>query len=241
MLKNALLWLAGDVAGDAAPRRASPAVNAGGVVNAASFQPAPQNFVAGGSLISIFGSQLTSGSTMQAASLPLPVKLAGTSVQVNGVPIPLLYASPTQINAQLPFEISAGAPASLTVSSVNAASGAELLRLEPTAPGIFAILGEGRRPGEAVSIYATGLGMVNPAISTGAAAPLAPFSRTTVEPVVTIGSQRASVLFSGLAPLFAGLYQVDALIPPGLPAGPAPVAVQTGERPSNTVMLSVGP
>jgi uncharacterized protein (TIGR03437 family) len=241
MLRNALLWLAGDLPGDATPRSASPSVSSGGVVNAASFAPAPQNFVAPGSLVSIFGSQLISGSTTAAAALPLPVKLAGTSVLVNGSAIPLLYVSPGQINAQLPFDLPPGEPATLQVSSVTSVSRAEPLRVEAAAPGIFAILAASRRPGDTISIFATGLGAVSPALPAGDAAPLRPLSRTLATTTVSIAGQSAEVRFSGLAPLFAGLYQIDAVIPPGLLSGPAEVVIKMGDRLSNTVLLTIGP
>ncbi len=216
MLLNALLWLAGDLPGDATPRSGTgapaPVVAAGGVVNAASFAPAPDNVLAPGSLISIFGSELTNGSTWSANALPLPAKLAGTTVRVNSVPAPLLFVSPRQINAQLPFEIRPGEAASLVVTTPNRTSGAEPLRVEVAAPGIFAVVGSNRR-GEPVTIFATGLGAVTPSVATGAAAPLNPLSRTVVEPEVTIGGVRATVTFSGLAPQFAGLYQVNVEVP----------------------------
>jgi len=242
---NALLWLAGDLPGDSAPRSGSggptPQVARGGVVNGASFMAAPENAVAPGSLVSIFGSSLTSGSTMAASSLPLPVRLAGTSVSINETPIPVLYVSPGQINAQLPFGLAAGEPASLRVANVNRAGNNELLRVEAAAPGIFAIAGPGRRAGERISIFATGLGAVVPPLATGAAAPLAPLSRTVSDPVLTIGGTPATWSFSGLAPLFAGLYQVDAVIPQGVQAGQAEVVLQMGDRRSNAVILTVGP
>ncbi len=238
MLRNALLWLAGDLPGDATPRSALPSVSSGGVVNAASFAPAPQNFVAPGSLVSIFGSQLTSGSSLAAATLPLPVKLAGASVLVNGSPIPLLYVSPGQINAQLPFDLPPGEPATLQVSSATSLSRAEPLLVETSASGVFAILATGRRPGDTISIFATGLGAVSPPLPAGMAAPLSPLSRTLA---VSIAGQSAFVRFSGLAPLFAGLYQIDAVIPPGIASGPAEVVIKMGDRPSNTISFTIGP
>src|ERR1700682_287872 len=88
-----------------------PAAPAGGIVNGASFT-AP---VAPGGLISVFGVNLAA-STQVATMVPLPTALGGTSVQVNGVAIPLLLASAGQINAQLPYEVSPGA-ATLAVTS----------------------------------------------------------------------------------------------------------------------------
>jgi uncharacterized protein (TIGR03437 family) len=238
MLLNALLWLAGEVPGDGVPRVVAPLPGPGGVVNGASFTPAPDNAVAPGSIISIFGSALTSGSRMAATLLPLPVKLAGTSVTVNGAPIPLFYASPGQMNAQLPFDVRPG-EATLAVRSGTQSSGAQTIRVEAAAPGIFIAVGNPRRAGDPVFVYATGLGAVTPAVASGAAAPANPLSRTTTEPIVTIGGVRAAVSYSGLAPGFAGLYQINAAVPAGLEPGPAPIVIQMGERRSNAAPFTV--
>src|ERR1017187_2694756 len=92
------------------------------VVNAAGFQ-AP---VAPGSVISIFGTNLAN-TTMPASLTPLPTTLGGVSAVVNGsLKVPLFYVSPTQINAQLPYETPTGtatlsvngsAPVSFTVTA----------------------------------------------------------------------------------------------------------------------------
>jgi len=115
MIEQALLWLARETEGDGAPRLSTPAINPGGVVSATTFTSG----VAPGSLVSIFGQGLTSGSTVQATSEPLPVKLAGTSVHVNGIAIPLLYVSPFQINARLPGDLAPGTTASVVVWSAT--------------------------------------------------------------------------------------------------------------------------
>jgi hypothetical protein len=205
LIRNALLWLAGESPGEAAPRAARPVLAPGGVVNAATFREGASP----GGLVSIFGTGLTSGSSLGAGSLPLPIKLAGTTVTINGAPIPLLYVSPLQINAQIPFELAPGM-ARLAV----AGSAAEPVRIQATAPGIFAILGQ-PLPGASLSIFATGLGAVRPPVPSGAAAPADPLSRTVAAPLVTVNGALATVRFSGLAPGFAGLYQVDALVSRG--------------------------
>src|SRR5205085_2394474 len=86
------------------------------IVNAASFQPGG---VAPGSLISIFGTNL-----------------AGATVTINGTPATLLYTSPTQLNAQVPFEIAPGA-ATVMVNGSNAAT----LTIQAAAPGLFTLTG----------------------------------------------------------------------------------------------------
>jgi uncharacterized protein (TIGR03437 family) len=67
-----------------------------------------------------------------------------------------------------------------------------------------------------------------------------PLSSTTTLPVVTIGGVAAQVVFSGLAPDFVGLYQVNALVPQGAPSGSAVSVLMTiGGVASNTVTIAV--
>ncbi len=54
--------------------------------------------------------------------MPLPSTLAGVSVTVNGLKAPLVYVSPVQINAQLPYEIEPGT--AIVAVTVNGAAGA---------------------------------------------------------------------------------------------------------------------
>lgn len=79
-----------------------PIISPGGVVNAASYVAGGQTgrALSPASLVSIFGSNLAA--TEQVASgFPLPTTLGGTSVTLSGVPVPILYVSPRQINIQL--------------------------------------------------------------------------------------------------------------------------------------------
>lgn len=132
LLLNALLWLSGQADGDHAPRSGertpAPVIARGGVVDALTFASASENALVPGSFISIFGQNLTSGSTMQAGSPPFPLKLAGSGVQINGAAIPLLYVSPGQINAQLPRDLKPG-EASVEVRTVNRTSEVEPIRV----------------------------------------------------------------------------------------------------------------
>jgi uncharacterized protein (TIGR03437 family) len=82
------------------------------------------------------------------------------------------------------------------------------------------------------------LGPVENAPPTGAPAPASPLARTTATPEVRIGGQPAQVLYSGLAPGFAGLYQINAAIPAGVAAGAQPLTIATGGR-SSTATLEI--
>jgi uncharacterized protein (TIGR03437 family) len=74
----------------------------------------------------------------------------------------------------------------------------------------------------------------------GFPAPLGTLLRTVVTPSVTIGGFPAAVDFSGLAPGFVGLYQVNAQIPANAPSGnEVPVVLSIGGVASNTVTIAV--
>jgi type 1 glutamine amidotransferase len=120
MLLNALLWMTGQVDGDASPRGATPVIGEGGVGDAI----VPGRALAACSYIAIYGQNLTAGSTFSAPGPALPLKLVGTVVLVNGAPIPLLYASPRQVNAQLPVTLTPGQAATLQVWSGGQVSNA---------------------------------------------------------------------------------------------------------------------
>ena len=77
-------------------------------------------------------------------------------------------------------------------------------------------------------IFVTGLGKATPGgdpgaepLETGSLAPLDgnPLFRTVDTPVVKVGDIPAEVQFSGLTPGFAGLYQINIVVPAGAPGG----------------------
>ena len=235
-----------------------PSVNSSGVVNAASFVSGSFS-VAPGSIVSIFGSDLAN-TTESAAIVPLPLSLGGSTVTIGGQAVPLLFASPTQINAQIPFELSGSSVSSLVVSLDGLSSPPVTVSLLPAAPGIFTVGqgGTGRgailhasdssavtpnnpaRAGEFLGMYSTGLGTTTPAVDTGAAASITPLSLTQITPTVTIGGVSAPVSFSGLAPSFVGLYQTNVQVPPGLLTGDQTLILTANGIASNPVTVSIG-
>ena len=224
-----------------------PAVGEAAVVNAASYSPA----VAPGTLITISGRSLAYREE-QATAFPLPSSLLGVRVSINGQAIPLTYVSPDQINAQIPFTVSGNV--TLVVTTPNG-SASTAFAVTDTAPGIFfggapAIIhatgalvtaAAPALPGEFISIFLTGLGRVNSAISAGQASPSAPLA-SAVNPVeVRLGGVLISPTFAGLAPGYAGLYQVVVQIPAGTRSGTYPLEVMSRGAMSNSVSLPVGP
>jgi uncharacterized protein (TIGR03437 family) len=73
--------------------------------------------------------------------------------------------------------------------------------------------------GEVLEIYGTGLGLTNPFVPARMPAPAAPPARTLTIPQVLIGNIMVQVTFAGLTPGFAGLYQVNVVVPSGLRPG----------------------
>jgi len=191
-----------------------------------------------------------------AGAPPLPVQLSDVRVSVNGVAAPLFYVSPLQINAQIPYETAIGT-AQIQVSS-GASTATLNVPVEPAAPGIFTLnsMGTGAgaiehgltgqlvtdtnaaTAGETVSVYCTGLGAVVPPVATGAAAPIAP-PRTELLVQAYIGGAPAQVTYAGLAPGFAGLYQVNVQIPAGTSSGSQNLRVSAGGVNSNMVNIAV--
>jgi uncharacterized protein (TIGR03437 family) len=221
---------------------ARPAVRSDGVVNAASFAPG----ITPGALATIFGVNMTAGVTAQATSLPPPESIAGVEVLLNNSPAQLLYVSDSQINFLVPADLT-GPSADITIVNPAAKSTGYTVNVLAAAPGIFfdAATGNGAvliagtsqttfdhpaRAGDVIEIYATGLG---PVVVSGE------FQQTIATPQVLIGGVAARVLFSGLWPHFPGVYQVNALVPDGVPAGVETLSMIVDGAPSNEVKVRV--
>lgn len=156
-----------------------PTISAGGIQNAAaSASPA---VLTPGTLAAIYGTQLAA-QTAQAAA-PFPVILGGVSVTVNGVPAPLYYVSPTQIDFVVPWEVK-GPQAAIAVQVGGFTSMGVTVAIAPSAPQIFTVNSTGQaaaliagttslaapvgafpgsqpvQHGQYVILYATGLGAV---------------------------------------------------------------------------------
>jgi uncharacterized protein (TIGR03437 family) len=96
------------------------------------------------------------------------------------------------------------------------------------------------KQGEYISIYCTGLGATDVTPGLGGASPSNPIARTLVTPTVKIGGIDSQVIFSGLAPGFVGLNQVNVQVPDGVTPGDAVTMVLSiAGATSNTVTIAV--
>ena len=232
-----------------------PSFTEAGVVNGASFAPGG---LVPGEIATIFGANLTStNGILLTSTLPLPDQFQNVSVTVNSVPAPIFAVDNVngqqQINFQVPW--STKSVARIQVTNRGAASPVVLAPVQIAQPAIFnysaaggvfgAILhsnfslantADPAKPGETVLIYCTGLGLVAPLPADGVAAT---GQATMNTPTVTIGGANAPVSFSGLAPTFVGLYQVNAQVPLSLKPGNQPVVLNIAGSTSKSVLLPV--
>jgi len=209
------------------------------VVNAASFE---SGWTRGGALISIFGAGLTNAKgPVVAAGFPLPRKLAETEVLSRGQTYPLLAViggSAQQINAQIPY---GGDPLYLGVIRDGKLGYAIYNRLNQKAglwgvfevrPGTPAVLhasdyqlvtdANPAIAGETILIFGTGFGGGSPPVgglASGDAAPIDKVLHYSSQYEVRFGPLTTLSSFVGPAPGFAGVDQLNVVVPTGLPAG----------------------
>ena len=147
------------------------------ITNAAG--PDPEDAVAPGSIISIYGPKLAPGTATGPAS-PLAQTLEGVTVTVGDQLLPLLVVSPGQINAQLPSGLGIGEQ-TLTVHNPGQPDAIGVFTAQRNAPGLFSQQISGRsywvamhadgslvtpkspaRRGETVTALGTGFGPFHP-------------------------------------------------------------------------------
>jgi uncharacterized protein (TIGR03437 family) len=229
-------------------------------VSAASFLPG----VAPDSIAAVFGARMTT-QTQAAADLPLPTELAGASVRIRdsqGVErlAPLFFVSPGQINLQIPTGTASGA-ATLSVSnSILGNAATTQLTITRTAPGLFAANanGQGVPAAVALRVRADGSQSFDPVARlednrfVPAPIDLGPANeqvflvlfgagiRFQQTATASIGGLNADVLFVGAVADFAGLDQVNVLLPRALTGrGEVDVVLRVDGVSANPVRVSV--
>ena len=232
----------------------APSYSAASIVNSASNLLGP---VAPNTLVTIYGENLAYTTKAISAddikSGHLPTKLPGTGVQVllGGIPAGLYYVSPTQINLQIPSNM---IPEKLKLRlTLDGVAGPMVnITLTETAPALFqlnsntviatkadwSLITEENpgHPGDVIVLFATGLGQTEPnpqyAEIPMSAALIRQFSelRILFNGEVVEGT---TVYYAGIAPGFAGLYQVNMRLPDSVPPNPE-IRILVGDHISPT-------
>lgn len=227
-----------------------PQFSGDSIVNAASQDSSRMGGICRGAITTIYGKGLTNvEGVVQADTVPLPTELAGTSVMVggfseplpgSGVPAPLLSVSTVngleQINLIMPWggwvAVSNRGRTGYTLAN-GARCNPEIFKVDGTRGLIqhakdYSLVSPSQpaRRGEALTLYASGLGAVEPPVEVGQPAPFNPLARTAEPMEVLVAGHPAQVLFSGLSPGSFHLYQVNFVVPEGAPSGDADVILR---------------
>jgi uncharacterized protein (TIGR03437 family) len=232
----------------------APSISTGGVADAASYATK----LVPGSYAAIFGSNLSDVAldvfSLQcptgACVYPLAFDSVSVSFDVSGATYPgyPYFVSPGQVNLIVPWELEGQTSAQVKLS-IDAQYAAELFSNVITvpianyAPAFFVSCGAAcaldsnyslittsnpAKRGQYISLFANSLGPVTNPPGDGVPASASPLSWTTTTPVVTIGGASANVIFSGLAPGYQGLYQINVQVPQSANTGSVPISLQIG-------------
>ncbi len=234
-------------------------------VSAASYKA---DAIAPGAILAAFGDGLAE-TTQTAATLPLPLELAGTRVITRdsaGVErlAPLFFVSLSQINYLTPPETAAGL-ATVTITRGDGMSFSEVVEIAPAAPGLFTANADGQGVAAAVALRVKPDGSMH-------YEPVAHFDgargRYAAAPVVlgdeddqvylllfgtgirsfgsletvkaTIGGDHIQVMYAGEQGDFAGLDQITLRLPRSLSGrGEMDVRLTVAGRSANVVQVNI--
>jgi len=220
----------------------APIYSAASIVNAADNQSgtlAPNTIgtIYGQNLA--YGTQSLSQDEVQGGVLPTVFPGTGARIIIGSVLANLIYVSPTQINFLVPpnlipgtvnlnvvvdswagpsiaIQIAAASPALFQLDAQNAiATEADGTLITPASPA---------RPGDIVILYATGLGYTAPPVVYSQIPKMAALivqSATFIVQFNGVPMDPGGIIYAGIAPGFAGLYQINLVLPDVLPPDPA--------------------
>jgi uncharacterized protein (TIGR03437 family) len=226
-----------------------PIILGGGIVGAGASNP-PVQVISPGAMVSIFGSNFLALGTQRSlqstdlTSGKLPTNLGGICVSFGGVNAAITGVFPNQINVQAPdlppgpvtVQVTANCggtspvPGNLSAVRVDVASpefftatdltsGKNYVAAVNIATGFFTA-------GATVEAFGTGWGTTSPGVAAGSIPAVA--AQLAEPPQITLGGlvvPAADVLYVGVSPCCAGLYQLDFTIPSGTPKGDQPLII----------------
>lgn len=228
------------------------------IVDSATYQEIP--LVAPGSLVTIFGKDLSASTESASDPVNLPKQLGTTRVELAGKSLPLLYVSDSQVNAVVPYGVTPDELQSLVVVRESTPSLPDGLKVAKALPGIFIpdttkpMLGSIYRAsdlslitpsnpamrGEEILLYCAGLGAVDQTVEAGTLPPAAPAAKVISVPMIVIDGADLTPISAILSVEAAGRYEVRVRVPQNAPTGDeVPVRLRTGGQVSPAVNLSV--
>jgi len=246
------------------PRAFTIGVNGGnspvtisGLINSAGFTGGP---VAPGELVTIQGTGLGPAGGAAFSTNPIAATLGGTQVSFGTLQAPILYASATQINLVVPWNVAGQSEVTVVVKSASGSTSLNIA-VAAAAPGVFTMnsTGSGQAvainqdgsvngpnnpaaAGSYVSVYFTGGGVTDPPGLTGSVddmvvTTLAQFANTTA----TVGGVAGTVTYAGSAPGFVGgVNQMNVLLSTNTPSGNMPLIISiAGQTSAATATIAV--
>ncbi len=231
----------------------APSTSAAAVVNAASFLGGP---VAPGEIITIFGTGIGPATLASAQLTPfgfLDSQAGDTSVLFDNVPAPLIYASSGQTAAIVPYSVASQSTTQMVILYQGRSSTPVTLPVVAAAPALFSSNSSGKgngailnqdssvnspsnpaEKGSVVVLFGTGEGQTDPRGIDGRIASSV-FPKPLGDVKVSIGGIQTTVNYAGAAPFeVAGVFQINAVVPPGVASGPVPVVVMEGNASSQS-------
>jgi uncharacterized protein (TIGR03437 family) len=227
------------------------------IVNAATQAAGP---LAPNTIATIYGTDLSfdmravsSGDIVHGA---MPTTLDGVGVWVDSNPCGLFFVSPNQINFLMPYSLGAGTH-SIIVERDSVAGPSVSIQVTTTSPGLFLYNGaalavhlngdvispvEPAAPGEIIVIYANGLGKTSPDAPPDqlATAAFSIYYASQLQVLLNgVPCPAGSVLYAGLTPGFAGLYQINLTLPPDAPPNPYIQLIIGPQASDPTVQIAV--
>lgn len=242
----------GGVSNDAIIQVYGSAPQIDSVVNSASYK---QGTLSPGEIVTIFGKNLGAATpAIFDANAPtiatsLPASGAATTVTINGIAAPLIYADTNQVSCIVPYSVS-GVTAQVVATFNSATSQPFTVALGPVDPGIYTTSSTGQGPGAILNynatsndytinsaanaaarggvivLYVTGGGATTSTVD-NQLIPASPAVTPVAAPTVTIGGQAGTVI-GAAAPVGSvpGLLQLNVTVPSSAPTGIAvPVVV----------------
>ena len=173
-------------------------------------------------MISIYGQNLASV-VSPPPTVPLPTAMNGTQVSFGHMLAPLFYVSPTQINAQIPFELDPSKQYYVFVSANGKVTAAQSITLSQAIPALATYMdgtleavhldysditaASPAQPGETIVMFLVGMGPPTGAVASGAGSP-GHSDAAGLNASAYLRRQPRVLCIRGFSPTAVGLYQM---------------------------------